>query len=121
MNSVMKRIIAGFMVAVTVATAALSAGAVSGHRGEVAEASGRPVSIDSCVISGENVVVNVSAASVPGSSDGQYYLYADEVYQDGTVGKVVATAPAGKSATFTFPLNHYTAESNLSKKISGSG
>ena len=117
MKNVVKRVFAGFMVAATMFAATMSAGLVSGNAGEVAEAAGRPVHIDSCVISGDNVVVNVSASSVPGSSDGQYYLYADEVYQDGTVGTVVATAPVGASATFAFPLGFYTAGSNLSKKF----
>ncbi|MBE5826938.1 MAG: hypothetical protein E7307_09915 [Butyrivibrio sp.] len=117
MKSVMKRVIAGFMAAATVVVASFGAGEFTGHRGEVAEAAGRPVSINSCVISGGNVVVNVSASSVPGSSDGQYYLYSDEVYQDGCVGTVVATAPVSANATFTFPLGYYGAGSNLSKKF----
>ena len=117
MNSVLKRIFAGFMVGVTVFAATLSASEFSGHSAEVAEAAGRPVSINSCVIQGDQVVVNVSAGSVPGSSDGQYYLYADEVYQDGCVGTVVATAPVGANATFSFPLAYYSAGSNLSKKF----
>ena len=117
MNSVLKRILAGFMVGATVTAAAFSVGVFTGHSAEVAQAAGRPVSIGSCVIQGDQVVVNVSAASVPGSSDGQYYLYADEVYQDGCVGTVVATAPVGANATFSFPLNYYGAGSNLSKKF----
>ncbi|MBQ9512310.1 MAG: hypothetical protein IJR58_03880 [Lachnospiraceae bacterium] len=79
-------------------------------------AAGRPVTIKSCEIQGDQVVVTVSASSVPGG-DGNFYLYANEVYQDGATGKVVATAKAGKSATFTFPLNKNTADSNLSRKF----
>ena len=115
--NLMKRILAGAMVAVTMIASAKSAAVVSDGRGAVAEAAGRPVSITSCTIQGDNVVVNVSCSSVPSSSDGKFYLYADEVYQDGCVGKIVAETAAGTSATFTFPLNHYTAESNLSKKF----
>ena len=81
-----------------------------------ANAAGRPVTIKSCVIQGDQVVVEVSASSVP-KGDGNFYLYADEVYQDGTAGKVIATAKAGKTATFTFPLNKNTADSNLSRKF----
>ncbi len=114
---VIKKIIAGAMAVVTMAVAAKSASFVSGDAGVVAEAAGRPVSITSCVIQGDDVVVNVSTKAVPSSSDGKYYLYADEVYQDGCVGKIVADAPTGTNATFTFPLNHYTADSNLSKKF----
>ena len=115
--NLMKRILAGAMVAVTMVASAKSAAVVSDGRGAVVEAAGRPVSITSCTIQGDNVVVNVSCSSVPSSSDGKFYLYADEVYQDGCVGKIVAETAAGNSATFTFPLNHYTAESNLSKKF----
>ncbi len=114
---VFRKILAGVMVLATVAMAGKAVGVVTDNRGQVSEAAGRPVSINSCVISGGDVVVNVSAGSVPGSSDGQYYLYADEVYQDGCVGTVVATAPLGANATFTFPLNYYQAGSNLSKKF----
>ena len=116
-TGLMKRILAGAMVAVTMTVAAKSAVVTAGYKGAVAEAAGRPVSITSCTIQGDNVVVNVSCSSVPSSSDGKFYLYADEVYEDGCVGKIVAETAAGKDATFTFPLNHYTAESNLSKKF----
>ncbi len=116
-KGLMKRILAGAMVAVTMTVAAKSAVVTAGYKGAVAEAAGRPVSITSCTIQGDNVVVNVSCSSVPSSSDGKFYLYADEVYQDGCVGKIVAETAAGTNATFTFPLNHYTAESNLSKKF----
>lgn len=116
-TSFMKRILAGAMVAVTMTVAAKSAVVTSGYKGAVAEAAGRPVSITSCTIQGDNVVVNVSCKSVPSSSDGKFYLYSDEVYQDGCVGKIVAETAAGTNATFTFPLNYYSAESNLSKKF----
>ena len=116
-KSVLKKVLAGVMAAVTVFVAGSSAVSVSGNRGAVAEAAGRVVSIGSCVISGGNVVVNVSASSLPSSDDGLYYLYADEVYQDGTVGKVVATTEKAANATFSFPLNLNTADSNLSKKF----
>lgn len=77
----------------------------------------RPVSISSCTISGSDVVCQLSAGSVPSNDDGKYYIYADEVYQDGTVGKVVASVDAGASATAVFPLNYNTADSNLSRKF----
>ncbi len=80
-------------------------------------AAGRPVSITSCLIQGGSVVVNVSASSLPGSDDGMYYLYADEVYQDGTVGKIVASTAKAAAASFTFDLGLNTENSNLSKKF----
>ena len=82
-----------------------------------AQAAGRSVNIGSCVIQGPNVVANVHSDAVPASSDGVYYLYADEVYQDGSAGKVVATAPVAADAQFVFPLNHGTADSNLMRKF----
>ncbi|MBQ2936652.1 MAG: hypothetical protein IJD96_10510 [Lachnospiraceae bacterium] len=82
-----------------------------------AEASGRPVSFESCLIEGTDVVCKLSAKSVPSSDDGKYYVYADEVYEDGPVGDVVATIQAGKSVTVSFPLNHNTPDSNMSRKF----
>ncbi len=113
---VMKRVLAGIMVFATVALAGKTS-AVVGTNATVAEAAGRIVKINSCVISGGNVVVDVSSSSLPSSDDGKYYLYADEVYQDGTVGEIVATTDRSPNASFTFPLNHYQPGSNLDKKF----
>ena len=79
-----------------------------------AEAAGRPVAISSCTISGGDVVCQITAGSVPASDDGTYYVYADEVWQDG---KVVASVVAGTSVTASFPLQYNTADSNLSRKF----
>ena len=81
------------------------------------EAAGRPAAISSCMISGGDVVCQIDAGSVPLSDDGIYYVYADEVWQDGTAGKVVATVNAGASVTASFPLNYNTTDSNLSRKF----
>ena len=99
-----KRILAGVMVIATMALSGEVTAAVTEGRGAVAEAAGRPVDINSCVISGDNVVVNVSCKNLPSSDDGKFYLYADEVFQDGCVGTVVATTDRGPSASFTFRL-----------------
>ncbi|WP_026651474.1 DUF5722 domain-containing protein [Butyrivibrio proteoclasticus] len=112
-----KKVMGAVMAALTVVCAAGSYTYVKHDGLNVVEAAGRPVSIDSCVISGGSVVVNVSASSLPGSDDGKYYLYADEVYQDGTTGKVVATTQRAGSASFTFDLGYNTSESVLSKKF----
>ncbi|MCM1252279.1 MAG: DUF5722 domain-containing protein [Clostridium sp.] len=82
-----------------------------------AQAAGRPVKIESCLISGGNVVCQLSAGSVPTSDDGKYYIYADEVYLDGTTGSMVASVTAASSVSVSFPLNYNTAESNLSRKF----
>lgn len=112
----LKKICAAVMTAATVVMA-VGAHDAALPAANVAEAAGRVVSINSCLIQGGSVVVNVSASSLPGSDDGQYYLYADEVYQDGTVGKIVATTPRGATGTFTFDLGLNTPDSNLSKKF----
>lgn len=59
----------------------------------------------------------LTAASVPTSDDGKYYIYANEVFQDGPTGRIVASVDAGTSVTAVFPLNYNTAESNLSCKF----
>ena len=81
------------------------------------EAEGRPLAISSCLVSGSDVVCEIKAGSVPSSDDGRYYVYANEVYEDGPTGKVVAKVDAGKSVSVTFPLNYNTEESNLSRKF----
>jgi len=116
-SNTFKKILGIVMTAGAIFCAARSYSMIDGGNGCVAEAAGRVVSIDSCKVSGTSVVVDVSANSLPGSDDGKYYLYADEVYQDGVTGKVVATADRGQSATFKFDLALGTEESNLSKKF----
>jgi len=82
-----------------------------------AEASGRTVSIDSCLISGTEVICQISASKVPASDDGFYYVYSDEVWEDGTVGEIVAQVSAGSTAVASFPLNYNTPDSQLSRKF----
>ncbi len=83
----------------------------------VVQAAGRTVKITSCLISGTDVVCRMQTGSVPYSDDGKFYVYADEVYQDGPKGSVVAVVDAGADVTAVFPLNHNTPESNLSRKF----
>lgn len=85
--------------------------------GKSVQAAGRPVSISSCQIAGGNVNCTLTAASVPSGDDGKYYIYADEVFQDGPVGTVAAVVDAGSSVTASFPLNYNTPDSNLSRKF----
>lgn len=106
------------LIAVIVAVVLVAGGVYIGESGQQqVEAAGRSVSIDSCLISGTDVVCQLSAGSVPASDDGKFYVYADEVFQDGTTGSVVATVDAGASVSVSFPLNYNTAESNLSRKF----
>lgn len=88
-----------------------------GNTSVTAEASERTVAIDSCLISGADVVCQISATKVPASDDGFYYVYSDEVWQDGSAGEIVAKVSAGTSATAVFPLNYNTPGSNLSRKF----
>lgn len=116
MYTIRKTVIAMMTAAATIITAAGAAVLPQNHVIQ-AEAAGRPVSISSCLISGSEVHCQISAGSVPASDDGKYYIYADEVYQDGPTGKVVATVEAGKAATASFALQYNTADSNLSRKF----
>ncbi len=101
-----------------VAAGILAAAGVGGWNGaDRVEAAGRPVSIDSCLISDEDVVCEISTSSVPSSDDGKFYVYADDVQLDGTTGSIVAKVDAGKSVSASFPLNYNTADSNLSRKF----
>lgn len=106
--------------AVKAASAMVLAACVAAFAGKglrEAEAAGRTVAISSCTVSGSEVVCEITAAPVPSSDDGKFYVYADEVYEDGPDGKIVAKVEAGTSVTVTFPLNYNTADSNLSRKF----
>ncbi len=83
----------------------------------VADAAGRSVTIDSALIEGTDVVVKISSSTIPASDNGILYLYGDEVYEEGTEGKIVASTESGTQATFSFPLNLNSADSNLSRKF----
>ena len=114
----MKNIGRTLIAAIAVAAALTIGGFHVGDGGlETVEAAGRPVSIDSCLISGSDVVCQLSTGSVPSSDDRKFYVYADEVFQYGTTGSVVAAVDAGTSVSVSFPLNYNTADSNLSRKF----
>lgn len=120
MDKIRRRIrkAAALTVATVIAvTAAVSVPLFTGDIPAEVEAAGRPVSIASCVLSGSNVVCNLKSASVPRGDDGKYYVYANEVYEDGPIGEIVATVNAGKDVSVSFPLNYNTEDSNLSRKF----
>ncbi|MGN1179638.1 MAG: DUF5722 domain-containing protein [Suilimivivens sp.] len=106
-------------VLVTAATVGLAAGIADTVCDIPAcvEASGRPVAISSCLISGTDVVCEIKAGYVPSSDDGKYYVYADEVYEDGPTGEIVAAIDAKTSVSVSFPLNYNSENSNLSRKF----
>ena len=82
-----------------------------------AQAGNRPVSIQSCLIAGDQVVCELKASNVPKGEDGLYYIYANEVNQDGPIGNMVAAVEAGSNVTVSFPLAYNTPASNLSRKF----
>lgn len=116
MNYIRRRMIIVLATAVAIVLA-LGVTEKTGSSLSCVEAAGRPVEIESCLISGTDVVCQLSAGSVPASDDGKFYVFANEVYQDGPTGDVVATVKAGKSVSVSFPLNYNSAESNLSRKF----
>lgn len=82
-----------------------------------ARAAGRTVSIESCQIAGDQVVCQLKASQIPFSDDGLYYIYSNEVFQDGTTGTVVISGTAAAEAVLSFPLQYNTPESHLSRKF----
>ncbi|MDE7017381.1 MAG: hypothetical protein K2P65_07350 [Lachnospiraceae bacterium] len=119
MKSRRKSMIAKMIKIVAVITIVFVMGAsrmMEGTMHEV-EAAGRSVTIDSCLISGTDVVCGLKTNSIPASDDGKFYIYANEVFEDGATGDIVAVTDAGTSVTVSFPLQYNTAESNLSRKF----
>lgn len=109
-----------FKTAVKMAVAiavALGVTAFAGGGPQTVEAAGRTVAITSCTVSESDVVCEIKADPIPSSDDGKFYIYADEVYEDGPDGKVVAKVDAKSQVTVTFPLNYNTEDSNLSRKF----
>lgn len=111
------KILTKVIAAITAVAVTIGIGTVVGGNPLYAQAAGRPVAICSCLLSGTDVVCQIKASSVPASDDGKYYVYADEVYQDGPTGSVVATVNTGSSVSVSFPLNYNTNQSNLSRKF----
>lgn len=85
--------------------------------GNMVQAAERAVTINSCLISGSDVVCTISASAIPASDDGKYHIFANEVWQDGPTGTVVATVDAASFTTVTFPLHYNSPGSNLSRKF----
>ena len=112
-----KRKMGKLMKTVLVAAAIFVAGTLAGQEQMHVQAAGRPVEIKSCLISGDDVLCMIEAKNVPSSDDGKYYVYANEVYEDGPEGEIVATVDAESSVTADFPLNYNTEDSNLSRKF----
>lgn len=73
------------------------------------------VTVNSCLISGQNVNVTATSALPPVSADGMYYLFELKPYEL-TVGArkdYCVSAPAAAAAAFSVPLNLNSAASKL--------
>ncbi len=92
----------------------LSGGA--GNGAEVVNAAGASMNV-AAAISGNQVNVTATAASVPASDDGMLYLFAEPIYSDTITTSALASAPAAGNATFTTPLNANSADSRLFSKF----
>ncbi len=75
------------------------------------------VSIGSATISGQNVVVTVSASELPASDDGIFYLFTEKVYQTAPAGTPAASHPMGSTVTFSIPLGSKTTSCHLYDKF----
>ena len=75
------------------------------------------VTINSVSISGQNVVVNVSASDLPSSDDGLFYLFSEKPYQATVAGSPIASAGMGAAVSFSVPLGYNTASSHLYDKF----
>ncbi len=82
-----------------------------------AKAAGRAVAITDAQISGSDVVISMTASQIPSSDDGRYYIYSDEVWEDGATGELVAQTKAEKSAQVSVPLNFNQENSQLCRKF----
>ena len=98
------RVLAVFVTVITVMT---------GGNVLRAEAAGRTVSIESCLINGDQVVCKLKASALPASEDGLFYIYGNEVFQDGPSQNVVATITMGTEVTINFPLQYNTGGGSL--------
>ncbi len=90
------------------------------------------VRIESCLISGDEVIVRASGDKIVLSEDSEYHLIAQDMYTEGIAGTELASAPSGagyerfiegladtcaEELEFRFPLNKNTASSNLFKRF----
>lgn len=123
--SIFHRVLSALFVVAVIITGAATYTLTAGTK-TVSAAPTATVSVSSATISGSNVIVKVSASSVPQSDDGQYYLYAQNCNQvsaggtpllEANQGTLVGKATASTYAQFTFPLNKNSASSNLYKKF----
>lgn len=101
----------------TVAAAAFFVCTFWSHPLNVRAAGTGAVSISSAAISGDNVVINISAQVLPDSDDGQYYIFAEKPYQDTVSGGPVASVPLGMGTSISVPLQLRTEGCHLYDKF----
>ena len=110
-----KRIFSSLSMAA--ATAALVLSVFSSMPVKAEAAGNGAVTINSVSISGENVIVNVSASDLPDSDDGAFYLFAEKPYQGAPSGAPIASLPISGSAVFSVPLGYQTTSCRLYDKF----
>lgn len=73
------------------------------------------VTVNKCVISGQDVNVTAVSAAVPLAADGKYYLFELKPYEAGVGSRkdYCAEAPVSASASFSIPLELNSASSKL--------
>ncbi|MCR5503473.1 MAG: hypothetical protein K6F53_10725 [Lachnospiraceae bacterium] len=97
--------------------AALSLGIVFAHPVSANAAGLGVVAVNSALIAGSNVVVNVSCSDFPASDDNIFYLFAEKVYQNSPSGAPVGSAPMAASVNLTAPLEFGTPNNHLYDKF----
>ena len=110
-----KRIFSSLSMAAVTAVLALSVFSFMPFKAEAAGTGA--VTINSVSISGENVIVNVSASDLPSSDDGTFYLFAEKPYQGAPQGAPIASLPISGSAVFSVPLGYQTTSCRLYDKF----
>jgi len=118
-QKVKKSSIRSLVAAVTtvITTAAIMLTAFSGLSIKARAEGLGAVSINSAIITGENVVANISASELPSSDDGRFYLFAEKPYQTAPAGSPVASAAIAPGASFSFPLEYRTTSCHLYNKF----
>lgn len=114
-NCMIKSIVSGLRVAA--ATAAVFSCVFFTQSVDVLASGTGSVSISSAAISGENVIINISASDLPDSDDGKYYVFAEKPYQTSIGGAPVAQGAIGAGTSITVPLEKKTANFHLYDKF----
>ena len=88
---------------------------IGGSSMEAVHAAGITVTVNNCVIAGQNVNVTATSTALPAAADGMYYLFDLKPYElaVGSRKDYCAAAPVSAAAAFTVPLDLNSAASKL--------